>query len=42
MDKFSTIEEAIEDIKQGKMIIIVTMRIGKMKEIFLWQPKSNP
>ena len=33
MYKFNTIEEAISDIKDGKIIIVVDNQIGKMKGI---------
>jgi hypothetical protein len=35
----NTIEEAIEDIRQGRLLLLLMMKIARMKEIFLLQKK---
>jgi 3,4-dihydroxy 2-butanone 4-phosphate synthase/GTP cyclohydrolase II len=39
--QLNTIEEAIEDIRQGKIIIVVDDEDREMKEIFLAAAESN-
>jgi len=39
----STIKEAIEDLKKGRMVILVDDETGKMKETSAWrQNMSRP
>ena len=38
--KFNSIEEAIKDIRLGKMIVVVDDEDREMKEICLWRLKK--
>ena len=40
--KFNTVEEAIEAIKNGKMVWLRTTKTAKMKATLLWQRSFAP
>ena len=40
MSEFNTIEEAIDEIKKGNMVIVVDDEDRKMKVTWLWLPKK--